>query len=158
MHAQSLQSQLTLCDPMNYSLPVSLSMEFSRKEILEQVAISFSREFSQPRDWTCVFVSPALAGRFSPAPPEYIFLKSPSQEFSLTWALEVGLALFFGTLVRWRHCYLPSHHPAALLKLTLKGPFPLNPLFPFLGNSSEVSSLADIPLGKMTDYSLFFVK
>lgn len=48
-----------------------------------------------------------------------------------------------------------SYHLAALLNLTLKDPFSLNLLFPVLGNSSEVSSLADIPLGKMTDYSLF---
>ena len=46
---------LTLCDPMNSSLhQAPPSMGFSRQEVLEWVAISFSRESSQPRDWTQV--------------------------------------------------------------------------------------------------------
>ena len=32
LHAKSLQSCLTLCDPMDCSPPGSLSMEFSRQE------------------------------------------------------------------------------------------------------------------------------
>ena len=32
MHAKSLQSCLTLCDPMDYSLQAPLSMGFSRQE------------------------------------------------------------------------------------------------------------------------------
>ena len=49
------QSCPTLCDPMDSSLhQVPPCMGFSRQEILELVAISFSRESSQPRDWTQV--------------------------------------------------------------------------------------------------------
>ena len=50
------QSCLTLSDPTDCSLP-GFSVEFSRWEYWEQVAISFSRGSSQPRDRTW---SPAL--------------------------------------------------------------------------------------------------
>ena len=43
---------LTLCDPMNYSLPGSFVHRTSQARILEWVAISFSEEYSRPRDWT----------------------------------------------------------------------------------------------------------
>ena len=38
-----VQSYLTLCDPMDSSLPGSLSMEILQPRILEWVASSFSR-------------------------------------------------------------------------------------------------------------------
>jgi len=45
----------TLCDPMDSSLhQAPPSMGFSRQEVLEWVAISFSRESPQPRDRTQV--------------------------------------------------------------------------------------------------------
>ena len=39
---------------MDVDCQAPLSMEFSRQEILEWLAISSSRGSSQPRDWTCV--------------------------------------------------------------------------------------------------------
>ena len=49
------QSCPTLCNPMDSSLhQAPPSMGFSRQEVLEWVAISFSRESSQPRDQTQV--------------------------------------------------------------------------------------------------------
>ena len=49
------QSCPTLCDPMDSSLhQAPPSMGFSRQEVLDWVAISFSRESSQPRDRTQV--------------------------------------------------------------------------------------------------------
>ena len=48
------QSCLTLCDPMDYSLPGSSIHRIFQARILEWVAISFSRRSSQPRDWTQV--------------------------------------------------------------------------------------------------------
>ena len=42
------------CDPMDCSPPGSSFHGFSQARILEWVAISFSRGFSQPRDWTQV--------------------------------------------------------------------------------------------------------
>ena len=52
--AQSLQSCLTLCDPMKCSQPVSLSMVILQARILEWVLIPSSRGSSWPRDWTHV--------------------------------------------------------------------------------------------------------
>ena len=48
------QSCLTLCDPMDCSLPGSSTHGISQARILEWVAISFSRGSSQPWDWTLV--------------------------------------------------------------------------------------------------------
>ena len=47
---KSLQSCLTLCDPMDCSPPGSSVCGILQARILEQIAISFSRGLSQPRD------------------------------------------------------------------------------------------------------------
>ena len=44
------QSRPNLCDPMDCSPPVSSVHEILQAKILEQVAISFPRGSSQPRD------------------------------------------------------------------------------------------------------------
>ena len=51
----------TLCDTMNCSPPGSSVYEISQARILEWVAISFSGESSQPRDWTHISY---ITGRF----------------------------------------------------------------------------------------------
>ena len=43
------QSCLTICDPMDYSLPGSSVHGVFQARILEWIAISFSRGSSQPR-------------------------------------------------------------------------------------------------------------
>ena len=48
------QSCPTLCDPMDYSPPGSSVHGIFQARILEWVAISFSREYSRPRDRTRV--------------------------------------------------------------------------------------------------------
>ena len=55
-----------LWDPMNYSSPGSFSHGVSQARILEQVSISFSRESSWSRDWTCIS---CIAGRFFTTEP-----------------------------------------------------------------------------------------
>ena len=55
VHAESLQSCLTLCDPMDCTLQVPPSMGFSEARILEWTAIPFSRGSFWPRDQTWVF-------------------------------------------------------------------------------------------------------
>ena len=55
------QSCLTLGDPMDHSLPGYSVHGFFQARILVWVAISFSQEYSQSQDWTCV---PRIAGRF----------------------------------------------------------------------------------------------
>ena len=42
------------CDPVDRSLPSSSGHGILQARILEWVAISFSRVFSWPRDWTCI--------------------------------------------------------------------------------------------------------
>ena len=49
-----VQLCLTLCNPMECSLPGSCVHRVFQARILEWVAISFSRGSSWPRDWTCV--------------------------------------------------------------------------------------------------------
>ena len=48
------QSCLTLCDPMDCSLPGSSVHGILQATVLRWVTISFSRESSWPRDWTQV--------------------------------------------------------------------------------------------------------
>ena len=55
------QSCLTIYDPVDCSLPGSSVHGISQASILEWVAISFSRGFSQPRDRTQVS---CIAGGF----------------------------------------------------------------------------------------------
>ena len=55
------QCGLTLCDPMDYSSPGSSTHGIFQARILEWVAVSFSRGYSTPRNWT---QAPRIAGRF----------------------------------------------------------------------------------------------
>ena len=65
MHAQLLQSCLTLWDPVGYSPPgSSLSMGILQARVLEWAAMPSSRGSSQPRDRTSSLMSPALAGSY----------------------------------------------------------------------------------------------
>ena len=59
-------SCLILCDPVDSSPPVFSVHGIFQARILEWVAISYSRETSQPRDRTCIFRVSCLAGRFFP--------------------------------------------------------------------------------------------
>ena len=61
---------LFLCNPMNCSLPDSSVHGIFQARILEWVAISYSRESSQPKDRTHITCVSALTGRFfTTAPP-----------------------------------------------------------------------------------------
>ena len=51
------QSCLTLCDPMDHSLPGSSVRGISQSRILEWLAVSFTRGSSRPRDPTQVSCS-----------------------------------------------------------------------------------------------------
>ena len=66
MCAKSLQSCLTLCDPMNCALGAPLSTRILQQRVLEWVAISFSRGSSQPRGshLMCDLMPLTQAGRF----------------------------------------------------------------------------------------------
>ena len=62
--AKSLQSCLTLCDPVDCSLSVSSAHEILQARILEWVAMPFSMGSSWPRDWTHISCGFCTAGRF----------------------------------------------------------------------------------------------
>ena len=54
MHAKSLRLCLTLCEPMDHSLPGSSIHGILQPKMLEWVTLPSSRESSQPRDRTHV--------------------------------------------------------------------------------------------------------
>ena len=65
------QSCPTLCNPVDGSPPGSSVRGVSQTRVLEWIVISFSRESSQPRDWTCVSsVSCIATGFFAHEPSE----------------------------------------------------------------------------------------
>ena len=63
---KSLRLCLTFCDLIDYNPTGSAVHGISQARILEWVAISFSRQSSQPRDWSHIF---CLAGRFFTSEP-----------------------------------------------------------------------------------------
>ena len=72
------QSYLTLCDPMNCS-PLGFSVHgILQARILEQIAISFSRRSSWPRDSTHVtYVSALTGGFFTTVVPRLLKMIAP---------------------------------------------------------------------------------
>ena len=69
VHAQSLQSCLTLCNHKGCSPPVSSVLGIFQARILEWGVISSSRRYSQPRDWTHVSCFSCTEGRFFTTEP-----------------------------------------------------------------------------------------
>ena len=64
MHAQLLQSCLTLCDPMECSLPGSSVHGVLQARLMEWVAMLSSRDPPDPGIEPASLSSPALAGKF----------------------------------------------------------------------------------------------
>ena len=69
MHAKSLQSCLTLCDPMDCSPPVPSVHGILQARILEWVAMASFRGYFQPRDWTHISCVSCIAGGFFTTEP-----------------------------------------------------------------------------------------
>ena len=63
-HAKLLQLCLTLCNPMDYSLPGSSVHRILLARILEQLAMASSKRSSCPGTEPMSLKSPALAGWF----------------------------------------------------------------------------------------------
>ena len=59
----------TLCDPLDCNLPGSSVYGISQARILKQVAFSYSRGSSQPRDWTHASCVSCTAGGFFTTEP-----------------------------------------------------------------------------------------
>ena len=97
--AKSLQLCLTLCDATDRSPPGSSVREILQARILEWVAISFSRESSQPRDRTRIsYVS--CTGR-------QILYDYTTWEAQ--FRLPASKSLFKGTVICWKSPFPPAH-------------------------------------------------
>ena len=64
VHAKSLQSSPTLCDPMDCSLQAPLSVGILQARILERVAMPSSRDLPNPGVEPMSLKFPSLAGEF----------------------------------------------------------------------------------------------
>ena len=88
------KSCLTLCDPMDCSLPGSSDHGISQARILEWVAISFSSESFQP--WDRTHVSCLAGGFFTTEPPRKpIQLNISSNSFMLYLCYNVLLFTYY---------------------------------------------------------------
>ena len=63
------QSYLTLCDPMDCSLPSFSVHGILQARVLEWIVIPFSRGSSWPKDWNCNSCASCTTGRFFTAEP-----------------------------------------------------------------------------------------
>ena len=109
---QSLQSCLTLCDPMDCGLPGSSVHESLQPRTLEWFAISFSRGFFQARDQSHISCVSRTAGGFFVAEPPgkpahvcvyicmfCVVLSHSVMSYSVTpWTVAHQVPLFLGIL------------------------------------------------------------
>ena len=93
LESEVAQSYLTLCDPMDCSLPGSTIHGIFQARILEWVAIPFSRRSSQPRDWTQV--SHIVGRRFTVWATRDSVLKS--KDITLLTQVHIVKAIVFST-------------------------------------------------------------
>ena len=83
VHARSLQSHSTLCDPMDNSPADSSAHGILQTRILQWVAMLSSRGFSWPRDWTMSLTSPdvrQILYRVPPGKPQSILSWPPNSK------------------------------------------------------------------------------
>ena len=103
MCGKLLQSYLSLCNPVDYSPPVSSVHGILQARILERVAISFSRGCCKPRDQTCIFCLLHWQTDSFPLVPSG---KPSGFHISLTFLIPKEWARFFTT---WRSFFdIPS--------------------------------------------------
>ena len=93
MHAKSLQSCPTLCNPMDCSLLGSSVHRILQAGILKWVAMPSSRGLSQPRDQTCLSCGSCIAGEFfTTEPPEkWLFKEHRGKLWNERWQTEQGV-------------------------------------------------------------------
>ena len=105
MHAKSLQSCPTLCDPMDCSPPGSSVNGIFQARILEQVAISSSREFSRPKDGIHVFYIHSYVIRVLASDSRCIFeVISKCKETIHSTLRYCVILLYFHTVIRVIFC------------------------------------------------------
>ena len=105
-HAKLLSHAQLFVTPWTVTHQTPLSLGILQARVLEWVAISSSRVFSEPRDWTPVFIGSSIAGRlFTAGPP----VDSIWEKFST----EPGAQGFF-----W---HIASEHPGEQREAFWKG-------------------------------------
>ena len=104
MHAKSLQSCLTLCDPMDCSLPGSSVHGILQARILEWVAMSFSRGSLQPRNRAQVSLLPEPWGQGKMYGKMSMYGKTQKSGFIKTVPLMCTLSRYVGPVF----CFPPS--------------------------------------------------
>ena len=95
-----IQLCLTLCNPMNCSLPGSCVREILQVRILEWVAISFSRGFSQPKDQTQVGALQACSLPHEP-PGKPIYVVGSILSFFQIQMQQNLLSTYYGCQTPW---------------------------------------------------------
>ena len=92
MHAKSLQSCPTLCDPVDCSQPGSSVHGFLQARILEWIAMPSSRGSSRPRNWTHVslYLVHWQAGSWPLAPPGNPSEEEQKTDSLIIWARNEG--------------------------------------------------------------------
>ena len=99
VHGKSLQSRLTLCDPMDCCPPGSSVHGILQARILEWVALPSSRGSPQPRDQTCVsYVSCIASGFFTTSPTWEVPFRGTHYQLILKVSRLLGPYLWFLSL------------------------------------------------------------
>ena len=93
------QLGVTLCDPMDYSLPCSPVRWIFQARILDWIAISFSRGSSWPRDQTQVCY--IAGGFFTTEPPAAAIAMDTRQQLSILHSF-----LLLGRSILWSFIFL----------------------------------------------------
>ena len=115
MHAQLLQSCLTLCEPMDCSLPGSSVHEILEARILEWLPLLPPGDLPDPGMDPMSLVSPAMAGRFfTTEPPEKPSISPKGNSTSVLhtiknkWLQVVKFFSVYQYLVSLPQCSFPS--------------------------------------------------
>ena len=128
--AKSLQSCLTLCNPINGSPPGSPIPVILQARTLEWVAISFSNEWKWkvkgkslshvwPLAWTAAYQAPPSMGFSTQEYWSGLPLPSPLASYSISFLGRVfTLRLEVGNWVSWVHI-LKNYLPATVLAVTV---------------------------------------
>ena len=103
------ESYLTLCNPVDCSLPGSSIRGILQARILEWVAFPFFRGSSRPKDWTQVSCT---KGRFFTiwATREAHHLTLPNYKYNLFITRKKGVSGFWSTLSRCYHKFILFSH------------------------------------------------
>ena len=105
VHAQLLQSCLTLCNPMDLSLPGSSVHGVLQARILEWVPMPSSRGSSRPRDRTCVSCVSCTAGGFFTTEP----LGKPADYCNIGYLSSFHILVLFSDSLSDVLCLRTSH-------------------------------------------------